>query len=116
MKCPCGLPKSYEECCGPYHNGTKIPPSPEALMRFRYSAFVKKKFDYLQKTMLNPGEVKGSEEIEWLGLEVLKTEEKGDFGLVEFVAYYRIGGKKMKMHEISRFQKIADRWYYTQKD
>jgi SEC-C motif-containing protein len=41
--CPCGLPATYFSCCGRYHQGEQAgrAPTPEALMRSRYSAFVK---------------------------------------------------------------------------
>ncbi|MEO0565894.1 MAG: YchJ family metal-binding protein, partial [Chloroflexota bacterium] len=36
--CPCGSGRAYKACCRPYHQG-KNPPTPEALMRARYSAY-----------------------------------------------------------------------------
>ena len=41
--CPCGSEKTYEDCCGPWHAGFKTgvhAPTPEALMRSRYRAYV----------------------------------------------------------------------------
>ncbi|MBW8848652.1 MAG: hypothetical protein JF607_27295, partial [Burkholderiales bacterium] len=43
--CPCGHPQLYAACCGRWHaahaqSGTLTAPTPEALMRSRYSAFV----------------------------------------------------------------------------
>ena len=49
--CPCGSHKSYSGCCEPYLSGQKAALTPEALMRSRYSAFTKRKFSYLTKTM-----------------------------------------------------------------
>ncbi|WP_240455632.1 YchJ family protein [Halomonas faecis] len=37
--CPCGNGSSLAGCCGRYHAGEPAP-TPEALMRSRYSAFV----------------------------------------------------------------------------
>ena len=37
--CPCGSGRSYAACCRPAHDGSVPPPTPEALMRARYSAF-----------------------------------------------------------------------------
>ncbi len=39
----CGLTKTYDQCCGPYHTGTAQPPTAEALMRSR---FTKEEKDY----------------------------------------------------------------------
>ena len=51
--CPCrksASPKrSYAECCQPYIEGRAQAPSPEALMRARYSAFAVGAIDYLAK-------------------------------------------------------------------
>eukprot|EP00887_Chlorella_sp_A99_P005389 scaffold1.g5389.t1 len=38
--CPCGSGKAFKECCRRYHEG-ELPPTPEALMRARYSAYAK---------------------------------------------------------------------------
>ena len=47
--CPCGSQATYKECCGQYHSGAPAP-TPEALMRSRFSAFVQNKTDYLMAT------------------------------------------------------------------
>ena len=44
--CPCGRPLAYAACCGRYHAGAPAPDA-EALMRSRYSAYVKQLPDYL---------------------------------------------------------------------
>ncbi|MDX1560486.1 MAG: YchJ family metal-binding protein, partial [Marinobacter sp.] len=49
QSCPCGSGKPYLECCRPFHQGDPAP-SPEALMRSRYAAFVLNLPDYLQTT------------------------------------------------------------------
>ena len=50
MPCPCrareATPASYGDCCGRWHDGLvrgEHAPTPEALMRFRYSAYVSAK-------------------------------------------------------------------------
>ncbi|MGR8999959.1 MAG: YchJ family protein, partial [Gammaproteobacteria bacterium] len=48
--CLCGSGTDYQQCCGPYHSGEKIPGTAEALMRSRYSAYVLRNADYLQAT------------------------------------------------------------------
>ena len=46
--CPCGGGVSYTHCCEPFHTGQALPPTAEALMRSRYSAFVLGLADYLE--------------------------------------------------------------------
>lgn len=120
MKCPCG-PKPYENCCGPYHEGKALPPSPEALMRSRYSAFAKNNMSYLRETMQGPALAKWKEPsdptpVEWISLEVLSSEiDKHDstLGRVEFIAHYRVNNQDQHLHELSEFKKIDERWFYT---
>ena len=45
--CPCGSERAYAECCGPIISGSKKAPTPEALMRSRYTAYVKGEIDFL---------------------------------------------------------------------
>ena len=47
MTCECGLGPSIEECCGRYIQGKQTPPTPEALMRSRYTAYVLEEIDYI---------------------------------------------------------------------
>src|SRR5689334_9579352 len=47
--CPCHSGLKYKKCCRPYHNGMPAP-SPEALMRSRYSAYALNKPDYIMQT------------------------------------------------------------------
>jgi hypothetical protein len=53
--CPCGSSAAYVDCCQPYHDGT-LPGTPEELMRSRYSAYVKGRWQYVCDTThpLNP--------------------------------------------------------------
>jgi SEC-C motif domain protein len=117
MLCPCGTNLEYANCCEPFILGKKNAPSPEALMRSRYSAFAKGVEPYLRDTLApeargdyNPNEVKEwSQKSEWLGLEILSA--KGD--TVEFVAKYKTQGKVLEHHEVSKFKKKDDRWYFV---
>jgi SEC-C motif-containing protein len=117
--CPCesGLP--YGECCGAHHqsfeNGSgPSAPTPEALMRSRYSAYVLGLIDYLIATWhpsTSPGELELSP-VKWLGLEVRHAVTSGDVGVVEFVARLKDSGRAQRMHEVSRFVREAGQWYY----
>ena len=115
--CPCGSGKSYAACCGPLHAGAWPAANAEALMRSRYSAFVLKREDYLLATWhtdTRPSELDlAADDSKWLGLEVKRHVQQDDsHATVEFVARYRIAGKGYRLHEISRFVKEGERWFY----
>jgi uncharacterized protein YchJ len=55
MECPCGSGLDLADCCGLWHKGLAggvCAPTPEALMRSRYSAYVLGLVDYLVATWL----------------------------------------------------------------
>ena len=115
--CPCGSDQPYADCCGRWHEGFAqgvFAPSPEALMRSRYSAYVLGRLDYLLATWHGstaPGDLTLSP-VKWLGLEVRHAQTDGDAGVVEFVARYRDNGRGVRLHEISRFVREQGRWTY----
>ena len=115
--CPCESGQSYAACCGPWHTGLAEglhAPTPEALMRSRYSAYVLGLIDYLLATW-HPSTAPGELElppVKWLGLEVRHAQADGDAGVVEFVARCREGGRAQRLHETSRFVRQGGRWYY----
>jgi SEC-C motif-containing protein len=117
MNCPCGSQKEYSNCCEPFITGKEIAPTPEALMRSRYTAYVKVAEPYLKETLApesrgdyNEGDVREwAKKSEWLGLEILNA--KGNS--VEFVAKYRTQGKVLEHHEVSTFRKEGNRWYFV---
>jgi SEC-C motif-containing protein len=86
-RCPCGSGLNYDECCGPYIAGTKDAPTAEALMRARYSAYVKDEIPFIVKSCspntkseekIDEKETrKWAERSKWLGLEVVSTEQCG---------------------------------------
>lgn len=117
--CPCGSRRAYAECCGPLHAGTPAPDA-QALMRSRYSAYVKGDLEYLRTSWhpsTRPGELDlgDTRATRWLGLEVRRhVQVDTDHATVEFVARYRIGGEPaVRLHEISRFVREDGRWYYV---
>ncbi|MEY4884651.1 MAG: hypothetical protein RIS34_2505, partial [Pseudomonadota bacterium] len=96
-----------------FHEGVHAP-TPEALMRSRYSAYVLGLIHYLLATWhpsTSPGELDLSP-VKWLGLEVRHAAQSGDAGMVEFVARCRDSGRAQRLHETSRFVREAGRWYY----
>jgi SEC-C motif-containing protein len=122
--CPCTSGKSYTECCGPYLSGAALPPTAEALMRSRYSAFATGQIDYLEESLMpgtrddfdRAGAAEWSSSSEWTGLEVRHVEKGGvddDAGIVEFVAQFRQQGTDRVHHETGRFARHEGRWYYV---
>lgn len=119
--CPCGTGKLFQECCGPYLADEAIPATPEALMRSRYTAYYLVDTDYIIKTMISPAlnkfdpedTKKWAEKAKWTKLEVIQSSVDGMNGLVEFIAYYQVGKKQFQIHELSEFEHIDGRWYYT---
>ncbi|MGY4738109.1 YchJ family protein [Streptomyces sp. B21-108] len=113
--CPCGLDGPYEACCRRYHSGAEAAPTAEALMRSRYSAFVKGDAGYLLRTWhprTRPERLELDPGMRWTGLEILATADGSAFhttGTVEFRASYRGGA----LHERSRFERVAGAWVYV---
>lgn len=117
-QCPCGSGKSYRACCERYHQG-KPAPTPEALMRSRYSAFVLKLADYLQSTWhssTRPQSLDLQESPGWVSLEIVSSDESGREGNVHFRAIYRAGGGWGYLEEKSRFLQEDGRWFYVSGD
>ena len=84
-------------------------------MRSRYSAFVERDWDYLNRTQQIPDNGPPTQDMVWLGLEIRATQAGGvddSEGTVEFVARYSHRGSNAELHEISRFQKMDGKWLY----
>ncbi len=124
MSCPCGTDKPYETCCAPYHDGQAIAPTAQALMRSRYSAFVKARISYLkdttwparQKDFDETGYLDRATNSIWLGLTVHNHEagtETDIQGTVTFTAKSMVMGQISEQTEISLFKKKSGRWYYV---
>jgi len=115
--CPCGSGKPYADCCGRWHAGLSEgvhAPTPEALMRSRYSAYGLGLIDYLLATW-HPSTAPGELElppVKWLELDIRHAEMTGDAGVVEFIARLREQGRGARLHEISRFVREDGRWLY----
>lgn len=118
--CPCQSGKTYTQCCRPYHDG-KAAPTAEALMRSRYSAYVLRNGAYLHRswhasTRPNKKSLLQLPPTEWLGLEIVRTEQGGETdtsGVVEFIARYHEAGTEAVLQETSRFVREAGRWTYV---
>lgn len=119
--CPCQSGLSYAKCCKPLHTGKSFAETPEALMRSRYSAYVKGEIEYLVDTTDSNGPlwredgdawkselVDFSREAAFQGLEILAT----GFDSVRFEATLEIDGSDASFIETSRFTNVDDKWFY----
>lgn len=117
VPCPCGSGRTLAGCCGPLLAGT-VAPDAEALMRSRYTAYVREDEAYLLASWhpsTRPDALSLGDEPrpKWIGLSVTKHERQDDtHATVAFVARYKVGGKAGKMTETSRFVREDGRWYY----
>lgn len=116
VSCPCGSGYSLERCCGRYHQG-ELAPTPDALMRSRYSAFVLGISDYLLATWhaaTRPTQLAIDTDTKWKKLEIISAEPThGDSGEVHFRAYFRERQQWHVLEEKSQFIYINDRWQYA---
>lgn len=118
--CPCGSSKAFAECCGVYISGITPAPTPETLMRSRYTAYSMANISYIARTMQGPASVDFNEpeaeqwakEVNWLGLTVLHASEENDRGFVEFIARYAHHNQVHELKELSEFKRVDGRWYY----
>jgi SEC-C motif domain protein len=115
-RCPCGSLEAFDACCGRYLGPDgAAPPTAEAVMRSRYTAFVRGDVEHLQRTWhpdTRPSVLELDPGVRWTGLEVLDRVGGGLFdteGVVEFRAHHRKGVQ----HERSRFVRDAGRWVYV---
>ncbi|HEY5973710.1 MAG TPA: YchJ family protein [Geobacteraceae bacterium] len=122
--CPCGSGEPYGDCCEPLISGVRLATTPEQLMRSRYSAYVKTAIDYLYETTHpahrtgydHEGTRQWAESAQWLGLEVVRSEDgpaKG-VGQVEFVARYLENDQEQRHHEVGQFKQEDGAWYFTE--
>ena len=123
MQCVCGSFLPSEMCCQQYIDGAADPPTAEALMRSRYTAFVQKNAQYIYQTYASEwrrqhqlGNVeRGMGDVSWVGLEIVAIYEGGrqnQTGEVEFLAHYEVNGQPMTLHERSLFVREGGRWRY----
>jgi SEC-C motif-containing protein len=122
--CPCGSGLAYNVCCEPIIKARKPAATAEALMRARYSAYVKDEIGFIIDSCIRKNNNRDidekatrdwAEKSTWLGLHILHTEKGGENdteGVVEFTADYEQEGLKDRHHETGRFKKIEGRWLY----
>ena len=121
--CPCGTGKLTEACCARYF-ANRDAPTAEALMRSRYTAYVRGEIDYVigthdeatRASVDRDATTKWSRETVWRGLEILDTVAGGatdDTGIVEFIASGVTNTKPFAQRERSNFRKVDGHWFYV---
>ncbi|WP_425861727.1 YchJ family protein [Arthrobacter sp. TWP1-1] len=126
MRCPCNSGESFEGCCAKYLQGIEggtvvYPPTAEALMRSRYTAFARGDVSYLLRTWhpdTKPASLELDPDQQWYSLEILSTSRGGYFdddGVVSFRASYRsAANRKLRdsLTETSSFTRQGKQWLY----
>ena len=122
LPCPCGSGDAYRDCCRPLLRGESAAATAEALMRSRYTAYVRRDAQYLLSTW-HPSTRPPSLDVDdtvWLGLEVQSCAaglETDDAGVVAFVArHHDAGGAVAALSETSRFVREEGSWLYVDGD
>ena len=120
--CPCGSSKQYADCCNRYLNLGELAATAEILMRSRYTAYTLNYEDYLLATWhrdTRPASLGIIDQLskQWLGLVIKRHEQStANHAIVEFTARYKINGRAHRLHEISRFVREAEIWFYVDGD
>lgn len=120
--CPCCSGLQYSLCCGRYLSGGAFPPTAEALMRSRYTAYTQRNTEYLLASwhsscriaQLRQALSESFSNTDWLSLNLLCCESGKDDNeaYVTFFARYRENDRSGAIHERSRFVREDLRWYY----
>lgn len=115
--CPCGLPASYDRCCGRFHAG-EAAPTAELLMRSRYTAYARADGPYLLSSWhssTRPTTLPFDAALRWTRLEVLASSGGAlldTVGTVHFRATHVRRGAVGVLEERSRFAREDGRWVY----
>ena len=119
VSCPCESGALFEACCGPLLSGTAMAATAEALMRSRYTAYVRAAIPYLLETWhpsTRPQEIDVDAMPHWCGLEILACDQGGEGdtqGWVEFRATALAEGRLLVLRERSRFVRDEGAWRYV---
>ncbi len=119
--CPCGSGLTLGQCCGKFIDLDATPQKAVEVMRARYTAFALGHEDWLRATWAankRPRKKIIDPQYKWLGLKIISTHEIDDkHATVEFIARARVGGSgAVRHHEVSRFERRQDLWYYVDGD
>lgn len=116
--CPCDPQSSFEQCCGPFITDGLSAPTPEALVRSRYSAFAMRTLDYIERTHapevrddFNRAEAERiAKDLDWQGLDIVSTTSQVDGVDVEYVIRIRQSNRIVSKSSISRFRQEDGEW------
>ncbi|MGI9326772.1 MAG: YchJ family protein [Pseudomonadales bacterium] len=117
--CPCGQGLELGHCCGPIIDGDVLAATAEALMRSRYTAYVREHREHLLRSWwpdTRPERLDFDSRQRWLGLTIRQVSAGSatdDEGSVEFLARFKIDGKAHRLHERSHFRRVAGQWLYV---
>ncbi|MBM7454337.1 SEC-C motif-containing protein [Oceanisphaera litoralis] len=122
MRCYCHSQQPFALCCQPYLQDVSPAPTPLALMRSRYSAFVLGLGDYLLQSWhpdtrgaLTVDELAHTgRDTDWLDLTIVfaRGASADEEGAVEFKVRYRENNRVVTLHERSHFVQVQGRWMY----
>ena len=118
MNCLCCSGEAADTCCRPLLTGETPAVTALALMRSRYVAYCERRFDYILATWhpaSRPARIDLPEGIQWLGPRIRRVDAGGaddQVGMVEFIARSKLNGRAERLHEVSRFERVDDHWYY----
>ncbi|HEY4240069.1 MAG TPA: YchJ family metal-binding protein [Kofleriaceae bacterium] len=124
--CPCGSGAAEDACCGPLLHGQPAPTA-LALMRSRYTAFVRGHIPYLldthspktRQTIDEEALRQFARDTRWGGLQIHRASHGGvdDFvGIVDFSTLGSTAGKRFDQRELARFERMGGVWYYVDGD
>lgn len=122
--CPCGTGRTFAACCEPYLLKKSAPPTAEALMRARYSAYATGRIDFVaathdpenQSDFNRESAEKWARESQWKGLSIVSTQQGGPSdtaGVVSFIARYSAGGQDHEHRETAMFKKREGVWFFS---
>ena len=88
-------------------------------MRSRYTAFALRDADHLRASWhasTRPTDIDLDDDLHWRLLVIVDRVAGGPFdrdGVVEFEAFWRLGGERGSLRERSRFVRDDRRWFYV---
>ncbi len=115
--CPCHSGFHDFNCCGTFLEKNTIPDNPSALMRSRYSAYVKEDIDYLLNTW-SPAQRPSPDSLitkntQWVGLQIISEKQLNEYEAeVMFEASYISNNQLCRIQENSLFQLVRGKWLY----
>ena len=123
--CTCGSGDAYNHCCEPIITGAETARTAEQLMRARYAAYTRLQMDFIfdsthpdhRDNFDVAGTRAWAEQSVWQGLEIIGVTKGGEadsVGEVEFIARYKEKEVNREHHERGQFEKLDNRWFFTE--